>query len=94
MWKVVDDCVPHRFNIHPVIAMPKPVADSADIVPRKARTQTVRICSESDGCLTDEQQLALDCGNRLRVFPKRPQIHAAREIDDHVNALEDISQGK
>jgi hypothetical protein len=74
--------------------MPEPVADPADIVPRKAGTQTVRIFSEPHRRLADEQKLALDCGNRLRVFPKRSQIHATHEMDDHVNAVEDIPPGK
>jgi hypothetical protein len=42
----------------------------------------------------DEQKLALDCGNRLRVFPKRLQIQATHELGDHVDAVEDISEGK
>ena len=27
-------------------------------------------------------------------FPERLQIHATHELDDHVDAVEDISQGK
>ncbi len=41
-----------------------------------------------------QQKLALDRGNRLRVLPERIQIHATHELDDHVVAVEDISQGK
>src|ERR1035437_2239741 len=67
--QIVDDGVPYRFDIHPVIAMPEPVADAADIVPRQAGAQTLRILSEPHRRLADEQKLALDRGNRLRVFP-------------------------
>lgn len=53
-----------------------------------------RRSASSPSRLADEQKLALDCGNRFRVFPERLQIHATRELDDHVDAVEDISQGK
>ena len=83
-----------RFDIHPVIAMPEPVADAADIVPRQAGAQSLRILSKPHRCLADEQKLALDRGNCLRVFPERLQVHSTHELDDHVDAVEDISQGK
>ena len=44
--KIVDNRVPHSFDIHPVIAMPEPVADAADIVPRQAGAQSLRIFSK------------------------------------------------
>ena len=53
--------------------MPEPVAEAADIVPRQAGAQTLRILSEPHRRLADEQKLALDRGNRLRVFPERLQ---------------------
>ena len=62
--------------------MPEPVSDPADIVPRKAGKQTVRIFSEPHRRLADEQKLALDCDNRLRVYPRRSQIQTTREMDD------------
>lgn len=70
--------------------MPQPVADAAYIVPRQAGAQTLRILSEPHCRFADEQKLALDGGNRLRVFPEHLQAHAANELLDHVDTVEDI----
>ena len=91
--KIVDNRVPHSFDIHPVIAMPEPVAEAADIVPRQAGAQTLRILSEPHRRLADEQDFALDRGNRFRVPTEHLQIHVTRELKDHVDGVEDISQG-
>jgi hypothetical protein len=50
--------------------------------------------ASSPSCLADEQKLALDCRNGLRIFSKRSQIHAKFEMNDHVDAVENILQGK
>ena len=90
--KIIDHRIPDRFDIHPVILMPEPVADAADISSRKARTQPLCITSEPYRCLADKEKLALDCGYRLWVSPERLQIHVAHELDDHINAFEDVAQ--
>jgi hypothetical protein len=77
---MVNDRVPYRFDIHPVIAMTEPVSDAADIMPRQAGAPMLRIRSEPYRRLADQQKLALDRGNRLRVSPKRLQIHATHEL--------------
>jgi len=59
--------------------MAKPVANAADIVPGQAGAQAVRIISESDGCLADEQKLALGGGHGLRVPAKPLEIHAVND---------------
>ena len=61
---------------------------------RQAGAQMLRIRPEPYCRLADEQKLALDRGNRLWVFPKRLQVHATHKLDDHIDAIEDISQGK
>ena len=90
---MVDDSDPHGFHIHPVIAVPKPVADTADVMPGQAGTQTLRIFPEPYRSLADEQELALDRCNRLRVFPKCLQVHAMNKLYGHVDAVEAVSQG-
>jgi hypothetical protein len=50
--------------------MPEPVADIADVVPRQAGTQTLRILSQPYRRFADEQKLAFDRGNRFRVWPR------------------------
>ena len=92
--KIVDDRVPNRFDIYSVIAMPETVPNAAYIVPRQTRAQKFRILSKPHRRFADEQKLALDRSNGLRVFPERVQIHAKHELDDHVDTVEDISQGK
>jgi len=34
--KIVHDRIPYRFDFHSVVAMPEPVADATDVVPRQA----------------------------------------------------------
>ena len=60
----------------------------------KNRAEALRIVSEPRRRLANEQKLAFDRDNRLRIFPKCLQVHATDELDDHVYAVEDISQGK
>jgi hypothetical protein len=43
--------------------MPEPVAETADVAPRQAGTQTLCIISEPHSCLADKQKLALDRGD-------------------------------
>jgi hypothetical protein len=91
-WKIIEHRIPHRFDIHPVIPMPEPVADAADIAPRQAGTQPLCIISKPYRCLADKQKLALDCGDRLWIFPEGLQIRVAHELCDHVDTFEDVSQ--
>ena len=90
--KIIDHCIPHRFDIHPVVLMPEPIADAADIAPRQAGTQPLCIISKPYRCLADKQKLALDCGDRLWIFPEGLQIRVAHELCDHVDTFEDVSQ--
>jgi hypothetical protein len=71
--------------------MPAPVADAPDIVPWQAGAKTVPIRPESHRRLADEKQFALDRGNCLRVLRERLEVHSTNELNDHVDAVQDIS---
>ena len=53
--------------------------------------QSLRIFSKPHRRLADEQKLALDRRNCLRVSPERFQVHSTHELNDHIDAVEDIS---
>ena len=58
--QVVLHRVPERFQINAVVLMPQPIADAADLWPRRTGAQPRRVILQPNCCLADHEQLPLD----------------------------------
>src|SRR5215475_4546978 len=88
--KIVNHGTPDRLDIDAVVLMPKPVADAADVAPRKIRAQEFGLIAETDRGFADHLQLALDCGDGFGIGSESCLVHIACELLDGVDRLGNV----
>jgi hypothetical protein len=71
--KIVRHRLPNGLQFYPVVLMAEPVSHTTDIPPPHAPNPALGFGAEPDRSLADDLQLALDSGNRFRVFAKGPR---------------------
>src|ERR1700683_1166318 len=57
--QVGSNCIPHDLRIDPIVSMPEPIADAANVPPRKSRIEPLGVVAEANRGLADHKHLAL-----------------------------------
>lgn len=74
--------------------MTKPVADAADVAPRKSGTENFCLITKPDGGFTDHLKFAFDGGDGFRIVAESPSVHALRKLLDVSDSIGDVMQGE
>ncbi len=90
--QIVDYGSPDRVHLYLVVLMSKPVADTADVAPRKAWAENFGLLPEADGGFANDLELALDSRDRFRISPKFRCVHVQRKLFDCSNRFSNIAQ--
>jgi len=90
--QIIFDRVPDRFDIYPVILMPKPISNSANVAPWNAGAKRLGILSNADRRFADHEQLPLDCSLRLCIPGIVDEVHATDEYLNELDTLVNVAQ--
>lgn len=91
-WQIVLHRAPDCFEVDALILMAYPVAGSADLAPRRPRTNNWGLFAEADGRFADDQKIPLHRGNSFRVFAESSVIHASGEIAYRFDGVRNVAE--
>jgi hypothetical protein len=90
--QVIANGLPNYRQFDSLVLVPEPVANAPHIPPGRTGDPFLGYRSETDCGFTDDLKLALDRRYGFWIFAECFEVHAERELLDHVNRIHNVAK--